>query len=162
MLVASWNFGFFACHWAYRRPTKGHPSNPLAGSLAMFKNNVQLLWQVCLGKVFSYTLAPESRWGKKYPWKANGRRKTGLWSQEPRNSFPYHQIWTDCPCSLIGSSNETTVVIGLRKACRFPGASTARKWSVQYSCDQRLIFPYRCFPPRSQGFAWYPSSRRKR
>lgn len=41
----------------------------------------------------------------------------GLYLQDLRNSFPFHQIRTVFPYWLIGSSNETTL-IGLKE--KFP------------------------------------------
>ena len=76
----------------------------------------------------------------------NRRRETGLWSQDRKNLFPYHQTRTELILSLFicpGSSNETTTVIGLQKMgfpadikqrlrlayekLGFPGDSTVRK-----------------------------------
>lgn len=115
------------------------------------------------------TLAPETRW-ENIPEYPNRRRKTGPWSQEPRNSFPYHQIRTEfVPARwLIGSSNETTIVIGLRKVW-FPSRQHSTEMRLSIRATRGYFFLSSCeaasprnFPPPNEKsnlwHPWYPCS----
>ena len=62
-------------------------------------------------------LAPETRWANKYPWKPKQKARDG---PLVAGANKFVSMWSDldriCPSSLNGFSNETTIVIGLRKA----------------------------------------------
>ena len=117
--------------------------------------NVHAMWQAslrCRNWILAYTGSSSGvlPWLQRpveknnYPWKPKWTAsRTGLWSLEPRNSY-WERI---CPSSLIGSSNETTIVIGLRKVW-FPRRQHSTKMRLSIRATRGYFFSSWRFAPR--------------